>query len=78
MGIQNESYKKLGNRLQIARERVNLSQQEAANLLGKPQWFVSRSETGARRVDVIELVEFSRIYRVNLDFFLHVLIDRGE
>jgi hypothetical protein len=35
---------------------------EVAGRLGRPQSFVSKCESGERRVDVVELVEFSRLY----------------
>jgi ribosome-binding protein aMBF1 (putative translation factor) len=62
-------------RLRQARETVGLSQAEAASQLNKPQWFVSRCETGERRVDVAELVEFGKVYSKPLRYFLEELLD---
>lgn len=39
-----------------ARERQGLTQAELATRLGKPQSFVSKYETGERRLDVVEFV----------------------
>jgi len=64
MGVQ------LGKRLAAARKLSNLTQREAAARLGKPASFVTESETGRRRVLVVELVEFSRLYRRPLAFFV--------
>jgi transcriptional regulator with XRE-family HTH domain len=61
---------KVRDRLRQAREEAGLSQAEAASRLHKPQWFVSRIETGARRVDVGELVEFGKIYTKPISYFL--------
>lgn len=62
-------------RLCKAREESGLSQMEAARRLNKPQWFVSRSETGARRVDVPDLVEFGKAYGKPLRYFLDGYLD---
>ncbi len=54
-------------RLRDARERSGLKQMEAAAVLGKPQNFVSKCETGQRRIDPIELADFAALYGTTLD-----------
>jgi transcriptional regulator with XRE-family HTH domain len=44
-----------------ARHRADLTQQELALLLGKPQSFVAKYETGERRLDVIEYVHILQV-----------------
>ena len=68
--IYPEKYQRLLKRLREARLEAGLTQEEAASLLGKSQYFVSRSETGERRVDVVELEAFAAIYHKPLSFFL--------
>ena len=70
-----EKYERLCRRLRQAREQAGLTQLEAASLLRRPQWFVSRSETGARRVDLIELGDFARVYSKPLSFFVEGIVD---
>ena len=41
--------------LRRAREEAGLRQQDLATLLGRPQSFVSKYETGERRLDLVEL-----------------------
>ncbi len=41
-----------------------------ARKLRRPQSFVSKCESGERRVDVVELAEFARLYRKPLSFFM--------
>jgi len=41
-----------------------------ARKLGKPQSFVSKSESGERRVDAVELKHLAEIYGKGLDFFV--------
>ncbi len=63
-------YAAFRKRLRAARQSAGLSQEQTARRLGKPQSFVSKCESGERRVDVIELGAFARIYGVALPFFL--------
>jgi transcriptional regulator with XRE-family HTH domain len=43
-----------------ARRRANLTQQELAKRLGKPQSFVSDYERGQRRIDLMEFLIIAR------------------
>lgn len=54
----------------LARERAGMTQAQVARAMNRPQSFVSKCEAGQRRVDVVELQEFARVYRVALDFFV--------
>jgi transcriptional regulator with XRE-family HTH domain len=65
-----EQYRAFLRRLRQARQDAGLTQEEVASRLGKPQSFVSKCESGERRVDVIELVRFASIYGKPLEFFL--------
>jgi len=55
--------------LKQARLDAGLTQAEVASLLSRPQSFVSKSESGERRIDFIELIYLARIYRKPLKFF---------
>jgi transcriptional regulator with XRE-family HTH domain len=57
-------------RLRQARTEAGLSQVEAAARLHQTQKLISKSERGDRRVDVVELWEFARLYAKPLEFFL--------
>jgi transcriptional regulator with XRE-family HTH domain len=48
---------------------AGLTQAEVARRLSRPQSFVSKSESGERRIDFIELIYLARIYRKPLKFF---------
>jgi transcriptional regulator with XRE-family HTH domain len=57
-------------KLRQAREEAGLRQEDVAQALGKPQSYVSKCESRERRVDVVELAEFARIYGKQLKFFV--------
>jgi len=44
---------------------------QVAKKLSRPQSFVSKCESGERRVDAVELQDFARLYRKTLSFFLN-------
>ena len=46
-----------------ARKRQGLTQQAVADFLGKPQSFVSKYESGERRLDVVEFIEIAKALR---------------
>jgi ribosome-binding protein aMBF1 (putative translation factor) len=60
--LHSRRYREFLVRLRKAREDAGLTQVQAAAKLKKPQSFVSRCETGERRVDVLEFEDFVRLY----------------
>jgi transcriptional regulator with XRE-family HTH domain len=63
-------YREFLKRLKRARKVAGLTQVEVARALGKHQSYVTRCETGERRVDVIELVAFAELYGRSLRYFV--------
>ncbi len=53
-----------------ARQESDLTQVDVAQKLKKPQSFVSKVERGERRLDVVELEMFAKLYKKKLDWFL--------
>jgi len=66
----------VGRRLKEAREFLGLSQEVVANHLGVPRPAISAIEGGKRNVTVLELKQFSQLYRRSYDYFLED--DPGE
>jgi transcriptional regulator with XRE-family HTH domain len=66
--VHSARYKGLLKRLREARLQAGLTQGEAARAVGRPQSFVSKCESGERRIDVLELVDFARVYGTSLGF----------
>lgn len=69
-GFQAEEYKKVVVRLRKARIDIGFKQEEVAQKLGKPQSYISKIERGERRIDVVELRAFARLYKKSLDYFV--------
>lgn len=63
-------YQKLLERLQSARRDAGLTQIAVAEAFGKPQSFVSKCESGERRIDVVELGAFANLYDKPLAYFV--------
>lgn len=59
-------YRDLIDKLVEARKEKGVSQDALAKLLGRHQQFVSRYETGERRLDVVEFVDIARALGVSL------------
>lgn len=64
-----ERYRTLLLRLREARVAAGLTQEKAATALGVHQKYISKIETGERRIDPIELQEFADLYGKPLLFF---------
>lgn len=70
-------YRQLLRQLVAAREAKGLTQREVARALGVPQSWVAKIEIGERRVDVIELLAFAKLYKRSLSWFLRQEKGRG-
>ena len=68
--IYSKDHKYIVEQLKRARQEAGLDQAEVAKLLSKTQSHVSKVEAGQRRIDVVALKEFARIYKKSIDFFL--------
>ena len=68
--VHSTRYRELLKRLREARLKAGLTQEEVAELLGKPQSYVSKCESGERRVDVVELEDFAKLYGKRLSYFV--------
>lgn len=59
-------YQRLLIALRSARKEAGLTQKDAAAKFGAHASFISKCESGERRIDVVELVDFCRLYRTSL------------
>ncbi len=70
MARRSAAYRLFLTRLREARIATGLTQAEVAVKLRRPQSFVSKCESGERRVDVVELQEFAQLYKRDMTFFV--------
>lgn len=68
--IYSKEQNTLVKKLISAREEMMLTQEEVANKLNRSQSYISKIEAGQRRIDVIQLKEFSKLYKKSVDYFL--------
>lgn len=68
--IYQDDHKKIVERLKKARLDAGLGQIEVAKRLGRTQSYVSKIESGQRRFDVLQLKEFAKLYKKNVNYFL--------
>lgn len=64
--VRESAYVWLVTQLRSARLRREWSQKELAGKLGKPQSYVSKYETGERRLDFIETIRIARVLGLDL------------
>ena len=62
--------KKMGKRIQKAREEAGLSQEELASLMGCTQAALSNYELGKRRLYLANLAQLARILNKPINYFL--------
>ena len=68
--IYSKEHKYLIEQLKKAREGSGLDQEQVAKILKKTQSYVSKIESGQRRIDVVQLKAFAKIYKKSIDFFI--------
>jgi len=65
-----DDYKKVTDRLKQARLEAGLSQQLVAEQISKPQSYISKVESGERRLDIVEIKVLAKVYKKKIDYFL--------
>lgn len=68
--IYSREHAVLVERIRRARLDAGIDQADAARLMGKSQSYISKVELGQRRIDIVQLKFFAKIYGKDLDFFL--------
>ena len=68
-GAYRAAYHRFVQRLRQARREAGFTQAQVAELLGKPQSFMSKVEAGERRVDFVELQALAQVYGKPVTYF---------
>ena len=63
--VHSEQYRKVLDWLIAARKAADLTQQQVADQLDKPQSFVAKYEGGERRLDVVEFVTIAKLLKAD-------------
>ena len=71
-----DAYDRFRAKLRQARRDAGLSQAQVAHAVGRPQSFVSKVESGERRVDVVELQVLASLYHRPLSYFADEQLNR--
>ena len=67
--VYSDRYQLFLEKLRQARLEAGLTQVEVASTMGKPQSYVSKCESGERRVDFVELLDFAQLYKKPIEYF---------
>ncbi len=65
-----KQYAKLLDVLRAVRKEAGVTQVDAGQAFGSHASYISKCESGERRIDIIELAAFCKLYKVPLDDFL--------
>lgn len=76
--IYTSEYQIFLKNLRNARKESGLTQLEVAKKLNQPQSYVSKCESGEKRVDIIELLYFSIVYNKQIDYFVMNIIENRK
>ncbi len=68
--LYSQKNKNLLEKLRSARLKAGLTQVEASKKLKKPQSYLSKIERGERKIEAIELADFSKIYNKDIGYFI--------
>lgn len=68
--IYSNDHKFIVEQLKKARLEAKLDQKTVAELIGRTQSYVSKMESGQRKIDIVQLKQFASIYNKKIDFFL--------
>ena len=67
MYMKQLNYKKIGERLRKLRKYMGLTQEQVAEILSLGRDAILRIEKGDRKIDLQELMNFSKLYNISMD-----------
>lgn len=65
--VKELNYKKIGERLRKLRKYMGLTQEQVAEILSLGRDAILRIEKGDRKIDLQELMNFSKLYNISMD-----------
>ena len=74
--LDRQKYEYLRSELKKSRIGLNLLQADLAKLIGKPQSFISKVESGERNLDIVEFVAYCKGLGIEPSKFLKKMTDQ--
>jgi transcriptional regulator with XRE-family HTH domain len=68
--IRTKEYQNFALKLKNARLGAGLTQVEVAKKLKRPQSYISKSEAGEQRLDIVEIKKFANLYKKEVGYFI--------
>lgn len=68
--IRTKEYQDFAEKLKKARLESGLTQVEVAKKLKRPQSYISKSEAGEQRLDIVEIKKFATLYKKEVGYFV--------
>ena len=68
--LYTKEYKAIIEKLKKARRDAGLDQIDVAKKLNRTQSYISKIESGQRKVEVLQLKKFAKIYNKDINFFI--------
>lgn len=68
--LYSNEHKIIVERLKKARHSAGLDQINVAKKLGRSQSYLSKIESGQRKIDVVQLKKFAKLYKKDMNYFL--------
>ena len=71
--VYSDEYQRVIAALKQARKARGITQMQLAEALGRPQSFIAKSESGERRLDVVEFVHLARLVGLDVEDVLKLI-----
>lgn len=68
--IRTKEYQDFAEKLRKARLEAGLTQVKVAKKLKRPQSYISKSEAGEQRLDIVEIKQFAKLYGKEINYFI--------
>lgn len=68
---QDIDYVKVGNRLRVERENLNMTREELAELIGISPYFLGQIERGERNMSIKTLTSLSQCLHISIDYLFY-------
>ncbi len=68
--IFTKEHKYTVDQLKRARLETGLGQEDVARLINKSQSYISKIESGQRRIDIVQLKQLARAYSKDISYFI--------